>query len=404
MLVEGTLLGGATVGAGALWYTLHRRGMDRWLPSYVRDSARRRDPRPDEEVHLLLCVADHYEPKQFKTPLHVARARVDRWVRDYPRQFARFRDSDGRTPRHTFFYPEEEYDAEYLDALAGLCRAGFGEVEIHLHHDNDTADNLRHTLLRFKELLASRHGLLPRRRDTGELRYGFVHGNWALDNSRPDGHHCGVNNEIDVLLETGCYADFTLPSAPSLAQTSTINRIYYAVDDPQRPKSHDRGVEIGTAPQPSNSLMLIQGPLLLDWKRRKCGLLPKTENACLQASQPPTIDRLALWLRARVQVPSRPDWFFVKLHAHGAAEESHETLLGEPMVRFHQALSQYADQHPNFHYHYVSAREMYNLAKAAESGWKGGVADARDFELLWPNNTAICARTVVDVGVEAAQM
>jgi len=408
MLVAGTLLGGAAVGAGALWgalwYTLHRRGMDRWLPSYVRDSARRRDPRPDEEVHLLLCVADHYEPKQFKTPTHVAQSRVDRWVRDYPRQFARFRDSDGRTPRHTFFYPEEEYDAEYLDALAGLCRAGFGEVEIHLHHDDDTADNLRHTLLRFKELLSSRHGLLPRRRDTGELKYGFVHGNWALDNSRPDGRHCGVNNEIDVLLETGCYADFTLPSAPSLAQTSTINRIYYAVDDPQRPKSHDRGVEIGTAPQPSNSLMLIQGPLLLDWKRRKCGLVPKTENACLQASQPPSIDRLALWLRARVQVPSRPDWFFVKLHAHGAAEESHETLLGEPMVRFHQALSQYADQHPNFHYHYVSAREMYNLAKAAESGWKGSVADARDFELLWPNSTANSARTALNVGVEAAQV
>ena len=148
--------------------------------------------------------------------------------RDYPRQFGRFRDSDGRPPRHTFFYPEEEYEAEYLDALADLCRAGFGEVEIHLHHDHDTADHLRQTLLRFKDVLSSRHGLLPCRRDTGELMYGFIHGNWALDNSRPDGRHCGVNNEIDVLLETGCYADFTLPSAPSLAQTRTINRIYYA--------------------------------------------------------------------------------------------------------------------------------------------------------------------------------
>jgi hypothetical protein len=388
MLVEGTILGGAAVGAGTLWYALHRRGMDRWLLSYLRDSGRRRDPRPDEEVHLLFCVADHYEPKQFKTPPHVAQARVERWVRDYPRQFARFHDSDGRTPRHTFFYPEEEYDPDYLDALAGLCRAGFGEVEIHLHHDDDTADNLRQTLLRFKDVLSSRHGLLPRRRDTGELMYGFVHGNWALDNSRPDGKHCGVNNEIDVLIETGCYADFTLPSAPSLAQTRTINRIYYAVDDPQRAKSHDTGVEIGTAAQPANSLLLIQGPLLLDWRRRKFGLLPKMENACLQASQPPSIDRLRLWLRARVQVASRPDWFFVKLHAHGAGEQSHEALLGEPMVRFHQALAQYACEHPNFHYHYVTAREMYNLAKAAEAGWKGSVAEARDFELVWPETAA----------------
>ncbi len=386
MLVEGSLLGGAAVGRGALWYALHRRGLDRWLPSYLRDSGRRRDPRPGEEVHLLLCIADHYEPKQFKTPPHVARARVDRWVRDYPRQFARFHDSDGRPPRHTFFYPEEEYDAEYLDALAGLCRAGFGEVEIHLHHNHDTADHLRQTLLRFKDVLASRHGLLACRRDTGERVYGFVHGNWALDNSRPDGLHCGVNNEIDVLIETGCYADFTLPSAPSLAQTRTINRIYYAIDDPQKPKSHDRGVEIGTAPPPPKSLLLIQGPLLFDWRRRKFGLLPKIENACLQASQPPAIERLPLWLRARVQVPSRPDWFFVKLHAHGAPEVSNDTLLGAPMVRFHQALAEYAHTHPHFHYHYVSAREMFNLAKAAEAGWKGSVADARDFELLWPND------------------
>src|SRR5258707_498316 len=77
-----------------------------------------------------------------------------------------------------------------------------------------------------------------------EEMYAFIHGNWALDNSRPDGRWCGINNELDVLRETGCFADFTLPSAPSPCQTSTINRIYYAVDDPKRPKSHDTGFPI----------------------------------------------------------------------------------------------------------------------------------------------------------------
>ena len=61
--------------------------------------------------------------------------------------------------------------------------------------------------------------------------------------------------------------------------------------------------------------MLIQGPLLLNWSQRKYGLLPRLENACLQASQPAADARIDLWLRARVQVPMRPDWFFVKLHA-----------------------------------------------------------------------------------------
>ncbi|MEJ7636728.1 MAG: hypothetical protein WKF75_01760 [Singulisphaera sp.] len=61
-----------------------------------------------------------------------------------------------------------------------------------------------------------------------------------------------VNNEIDVLRETGCYADFTLPSAPSPTQTRQINSIYYASDDPRRPKSHDRGSPSAAArPRPT---------------------------------------------------------------------------------------------------------------------------------------------------------
>ena len=38
---------------------------------------------------------------------------------------------------------------------------------------------------------------------------------------------------------------------------------------------------------------------------------------------------------------------------------------------------------PDFHYHYVTAREMYNLVKAAEAGWSGTVAEALDYHLIW---------------------
>jgi hypothetical protein len=377
-----TLMAALVVGLAG-WLVLKSRGLDRWIVSYAAQGRRRRAPRPGEVVHVLLCIADHYEPKWGGAAPEVARGRVEAWARDYPRLFDRFRDSDGRPPRHTFFYPIEEYEPEYLDALAGLCRDGFGEVEVHLHHDGDTAENLRRSLQDFTELLSRRHGLMARDRTTGELAYGFIHGNWALDNSRPDGRWCGVNNELDVLRETGCYADFTLPSSPSPTQTRKINAIYYATDDPSRPKSHDTGVDVGSGPAPPNSLMLIQGPLVLDWRRRKWGIVPRIENACLQAGQAAHIDRLDLWLRARVQVPTRPDWFFVKLHTHGAPESNQRALLGESMVAFHQALARRAAGGPEFHYHYVTAREMYNLAKAAEAGWKGSVAGALDFRLVW---------------------
>ena len=377
-------LGLAVLAAPGLagWLGLRSRGLDRCIVDYLRDTPRRRPPSPGEPVHVLLCVADHYEPKWGDAPPTVAARRVDDWSEAYPRLFAGFRDSDGRPPRHTFFYPAEEYEPRYLDTLAELCQAGFGEVEVHLHHHDDTSANLRRTLLEFKETLAGRHGLLARRRGSDEVAYGFIHGNWALDNSRPDGRFCGVNDELDALRETGCYADFTMPSAPDRCQTRTINRIYYALDDPRHPRSHDRGVEVGVGPAPEAGLMMIQGPLLLDWSRRKWGLLPRPENGCLQGNQAPSMARLEGWIRARISIRSRPDWLFVKLHTHGTQEAIRDVLLGEPMVRFHRELAERMAADPDFHVHYVTAREMYNLARAAEAGFAGTVSEARDFELI----------------------
>jgi hypothetical protein len=359
------------------------RALDRWMFTYVRQWTRYRAQHADQPMHMILCIADHFEPGNGGVTADQARERVQRWVEEYPIMFGRFHDSDGHPPRHTFFYPLEQYDPEHLDALAGLCRRGFGEIEVHLHHDRDNADELRARLVAFKKLLSRRHGLLPQHKQTGKLFFGFIHGNWALDNSRPDGRCCGVNNELDILCESGCYADFTLPSAPDETQTRKINSIYYACDDPLRPKSHDWGSDVGIGPAPTNGLMMIQGPLLLNWRNRKWGLLPRLENGCLQESQPPSISRLNLWLRARVQVRRRPDWFFVKLHTHGAPEDNSKVLLGEPMIRFHQDMARLAAENHRFHYHYVTAREMYNLVRAAEDRWTGTVDAARNYELVW---------------------
>jgi hypothetical protein len=329
-----------------------------------------------------LAVCDHYEPKRGNAPPAKARARVQQWLDEYPRLFGGFRDSDGKPPQHTFFYPADEYEPEYVDMLAKLCRAGFGEVEVHLHHDNDTAENLRQTLLSFKRTLAERHGLLSRDRVTGEIAYGFIHGNWALDNARCDGRWCGVNNELDVLRETGCYADFTLPSAPSETQTRKINSIYWAVDDPNRPKSHNTGTDVGVGKRPENSLLMIQGPLVLDWSRRKWGILPRIENGDLQKNQPPSENRLLRWLDAGIKVTGGPNWFFVKLHTHGVNEPNQDVLLGEPMVRFHELLRERADRDSSFRFHYVTAREMANIALAIAEGSNASVQAARSFRYI----------------------
>ncbi len=323
---------------------------------------------PTGPQHVFLCVADHYEPDWGDAPADVRLERVQRWVRDYPTSVAGLADSLGRPPQHSFFYPLEEYRPRLLEQLASLCHAGFGEVEVHLHHDRDTSEQLRDKLESFKQTLHREHGLLHCD-GQGRIRYGFIHGNWALDNSDPRGCWCGVNDELTVLRETGCYADFTMPAAPHPCQTRTINSIYYAIDEPARPKSHDVGTPAGVHRQPAaEGLLLIQGPLALDWQDRKAGLLPRLENADLHARRPPSARRLDLWLQAAVGVQGRPEWKFVKLHTHGAKPSNADVLLGPPMRDLHQALAQRARTDAGFRYYYVTAREMAELVHAAEAG------------------------------------
>jgi len=383
MLIHSTLfwLAGLTGGlllAGLAIFVLclRARNMQYWLGSSVFPEERSLDWHPDDPVDVLIAICDHWEPRCYEASDERALERVARWREEYPRLFSSFHDVNGRAPQHTFFFPEDEYRPEYLDGIRPLLDQGFGDVDVHLHHHNDTAEQLREKLEAFRETLYHRHGLLRRDPRTGEIVYGFIHGNWALCNSRPDRCLCGVDAELTVLQETGCYADFTLPSAPSATQTQTINSIYYARDLPGQAKSHNRGIRarVGQAP-PGNHLLMIQGPLLLDWGNRRFGVIPRIENGDLHGGRPGSRRRLQLWMKAGVHVAGRPGWRFIKLHTHGCKDENMETLLGAPMQNFHRELAQLHQQHPNFRYHYVTAWEMAQLVHQAEQNSRQSISD-----------------------------
>lgn len=363
------------------WKLIRARNMHIWLGSYLR---RRAHAKVEGPTHVLFCFVDHYEPMWHGADLATQRARVDRWCRDYPALASRHRDADGRPPQHGFFYPEEEYAKEHLDKIAALCADGYGELEIHLHHDNDTEANFRTSMARFCQVLHEQHGALPVDPATGELRFAFIHGNWCLDNSRGDGRWCGLNNELILLRELGCYADFTLPSAPSDTQTSMVNAIYYATDDPDRPKSHDRGEPVRVGGTPVGDLMIVQGPLGLNWKDRRSGFMPRIENADVRRSCPPTPARVDAWVETGIHVAGRPEWVVVKVHTHGTQEPDMDTLLGAPADRMFSHLEHAYNDGKRYVLHYVTAREVYNIIKAAEAGRDGNPNDYRDFVLAPP--------------------
>ena len=56
--------------------------------------------------------------------------------------------------------------------------------------------------------------------------------------------------------------------------------------------------------------MIIQGPLALNWRRRKWGFLPRLENGAITAEDPPTPRRIELWSRQDIHVAGRPEWVF----------------------------------------------------------------------------------------------
>ena len=360
------------------------RSLDRWLIPWLKS----RNARCIETAscqHVFLAVCDHFEPLH-RTDAAGAAQRLERWEREYPLFAGSVRDSSGRGPRHSFFYPVEQYDVTHVERIAGLCKATGSEIEVQLHHDGDTETSLEQKLRAGIEKLRG-HGVLTRDRD-GEPRFGFVHGNWALCNSRPDGRWCGVPTELRLLRRLGCYADFTFPSAPSETQPRSANTLGYATEcgscvalNSLAAARVGVGGEFRKAP---DSLLLVQGPLALNFARRKWGVLPRVENADLTGVNPPNEERFNLWLSQSIQVVGRGDWIFIKLHSHGAVSANTEALLGEPARKFYRWLCHEWRQPGRQEIHFVTAREMVNLIHAAEDGWQGPLAEAFDYWLERP--------------------
>ncbi|MBX3282609.1 MAG: hypothetical protein KF756_09055 [Acidobacteria bacterium] len=356
-----------------------------WLVRYPIDAARAfLESTAFEKKHLIITVANHFEPGWSTDGILDHKTQIKR-LRDYV-EVARktgelVRDSDGTKFRHTNFYPAEQYDREIVDILAEMQAEGLGEVEVHLHHGverPDTSENLRRQLVEFRDILAERHRCLSRSMDDETPRYAFVHGNLALANSC-GGKFCGVDDEMQILGETGCYADLTLPSAPDRSQVRVINRIYESAGDITKPRPHDKAVRCrvgGTHPQ---TPMIITGPLQLALRN---AIRPYIEDGALTSALGSGLSRFAYWRRANVTVAGRSNWIFIKLYAHGFFDHDQSVSIGEDARRLFSAIVEQGEKDGSYATHFVSAREMFNIATAAIDGADGDPNAFRNYALL----------------------
>src|SRR5690349_20784520 len=121
-----------------------------WLPEYLK--GRLRSIAQSRPKKIWLAVCDHWEPLGEHASEQTAAERVALWMAKWPRVAERFRDSAGRTPKYTFFYPQEEYRAQFLDSLASLTERGLGDVEVHIHHDGEGEQNFVDRMSFFTEV------------------------------------------------------------------------------------------------------------------------------------------------------------------------------------------------------------------------------------------------------------
>jgi len=335
----------------------------------------------------MIALADHFEPSSLPgndagyAPRQVQEVRLDTWCEEYPRNFAAFRDHDGQRFTHTYFSPAEQYDKHLLQRLADLCDEGWGEIEIHLHHGvsaAETAETTRRELVAFRDVLAREHNCLSYVEGDSTPRYVFVHGNFALANCA-GGYACGVDSEMQVLAETGCYADMTYPtSAFHPAQIAKINSLYECSLPLDQAAPQRRGRDLRVGQPVAKFPFLIQGPWMVDLDRSSKSGWGRIENGALTHVNPPSLRRLRLWKQAGVTVAGRPDWIFIKLHTHGMDPTQMDTVLRGAMQHFLQDLISSAPEHGEI-LHFVSAREMANIALAACDGREGNPGDYRDY-------------------------
>ena len=362
----------------------------------------------NEPLHVMFAFVDHFEP--FSTSIPETRI----WVDDYIDMACQHVDADGRHPVHSYFAFWAGYEVgcgngfnihSILKTLNEATYQGYGEVEYHLHHgvrDEGTRSEAAAT----NEFLTwtnkainvfNSHGAMITAEPVPQIAFGFIHGMWALDNSRtavwndPNSarQYCGVNQELRLLRELNCYADFTFKSPMPMTPEKTVDSIFYARDD-----------EFWASYQNLNNVFLVevnqpmQGDLMIIESSNAPNNVGVHRN---DYNAPATLARMDEWVGHNVHVVGQNNWVFVKVYTHGCLEDltyqpAWDAFFGPPMDQFYTDIETKYNDGINWKLHYVSAREMYNIVKAAEAGMTGDPGQYRDFVIKPYGNMKILSQ------------
>ncbi len=320
---------------------------------------------PDSQRHILFLMCDHYEPGFGEEGAR----RNGIWLEKFGPISDKHRDSYGNRFSYSWFYAYDHKNEEVLKALAEMTRQGYGEVELHWHHppaNNDTFPPMLDEAIAWFQ----KHGLSITSGDNPETRFAFIHGNWALDASNP---RCGVTREKEILFRRGCYADFTFSTIGTVSQPRRVNSIYYA-EETDEAKSYDDGIPAAVGQKIQDRLMIFEGPSAISWTG-------DLEYGAVESDPLPSKKRINAWIEANIHVLGRPEWVFIKVYSHGI--QSERDILDKHLTLMLSDIENICKER-QISLHYVTAREAYNIVKAAEDGMEGNPELYRNYRIPPP--------------------
>jgi hypothetical protein len=362
--------------------------------SQLADILKRRDIKKVFYFHT-----DHFEPWGSSINSDTARA-VDNFAKlskttNFSRKLSLFYhsylpyslDNDAATITLTggdaVRFGQPTFDQRELakQVIAPLVHDGEHEIHVHIHHESWTRNTGKYNKPiadwlhkhstdqldsdRFREGL--RRSLYAIREETSLplKKWAFIHGNWALAGSDPS--ICCLEDEIQSLMDEGCYGDFTFPAGRSHCDP-TIKQVPYSCKPITGRKSYDlpeadpSEVSLGKYSLKSKDRFLI-------WNSEI-----KSDYSSLDYYYQPNCDRfreaeqmIKVWLEKSVVIDS---CLYIKTHSHSmwSGYRLHEAGNLTPhtygdVVKLFDLLSRVVD-YAKIQIEYVTVNEIRDIFEA----------------------------------------
>jgi hypothetical protein len=187
---------------------------------------------------------------------------------------------------------------------------------------------------------------------------------------------------MQILNETGCYADMTLPSAPDQSQVPMLNSIYECGLPLDLPVPHRTGKPLQINGKEPLLPLIFTGPLAFHWKKRAAGgFLPSFDDSALSEARKGGLERFERLAGANIVVKGRPEWVFIKMYCHGFFDQDQSDCIGEGAKKFFSDIIEQGEKSGGYKTHFATAREAFNMTMAAVDGKKGSPHEYRNYRL-----------------------